>query len=541
MDQRPHEDKGNVPGGFPRLSESESVEYDALTELFLGDAELAPKPASVGARTGRTEPPARPARPVASEGGAAPRAVVGASPESVRVEAVLLGHLPVRASIWVRQYASAVAGGMGRPVGLLRVGPEVSSVELVGPGSGELAAAGGEPAGSLEAALRLAGGLTDRWIVRVDETAEPGLAECGAVDEVTILTGADEAAVVASYRLVKSLAASWDKAFGEDGGPTLGLAIMGASGEQALAASEKLERAAEAFLNRAIRVTARVPKIGVSSAATLYRGNESGGAGELLNLLKGGAEAPLRIVTADWRPSETPAEEMLEAIEFELDGEQGDEAGVEGTELGEAEPDGAGVETGGTPEPAAPAVVTRAVSDVAGKPIERAMGREPLRMASAAGEVIEAEEAEETAAAPSAAMGPAGDAVRAHAGDASGAALLGLTAIESRCPFAGGVELAADGEGRLHLIASERFGGEREAATQLLAASAWARAHLALLLRAEPALSQPTSDDPHEATMHLLTSDARAVRAILDGEVRVHLVTRVELGGRTGWVASELN
>ena len=39
--------------------------------------------------------------------------------------------------------------------------------------------------------------------------------------------GSDEAAVVASYRLVKSLAAGWDRAFGEDAGPTLGLAIMG--------------------------------------------------------------------------------------------------------------------------------------------------------------------------------------------------------------------------------------------------------------------------------------------------------------------------
>ncbi|MEZ6318343.1 MAG: hypothetical protein R3B49_06265 [Phycisphaerales bacterium] len=39
------------------MSDSDSGEYDALTELFLGDASLAPKPAAVGA--GRAGPSLR--------------------------------------------------------------------------------------------------------------------------------------------------------------------------------------------------------------------------------------------------------------------------------------------------------------------------------------------------------------------------------------------------------------------------------------------------------------------------------------------------
>lgn len=549
MDHGPDEQLARNPGGFLRLTDSDSGEYDALTELFLGDASLAPKPAAVGARGGRAEPPTRPVRPVVTEGGAAPKAFVEAA-AGVTVEAVLLGHLPVRASIWVRQYASAIATGLGRPVGLLRIGPEVSSVELVGPGADELAAAGGEPAGTLTEALRRTSGLTDRWIVRVDETAEPGLAECASVDEVTILTGSDEAAVVASYRLVKSLAAGWDRAFGEDAGPTLGLAIMGSSGEAALAASEKLERAAEAFLNRSIRVTARVPKIGVASAATMYRGNESPAAAELLELVKSAPATPMRIAPVDWRPAEAADEDLLQDIEFEADvNAESDVAWEPETILDDEEMAADGLveapEDAGD-EASEASVVTRPVFDVSAKRVERSFVREPVRVA--AGEEIEHVSVREVEAEGAAAEAAApvvieriDDAVLACESDASAAALLGLTALESRCPFAGSVDLAADEAGRLHLIARERFGGEREATTQLMAAASWARAHLALLLRAEPALSQPTADDPHEATMHLLTADARSVRAILDADVRVHLVTRVALGGRTGWVANELN
>ncbi|MEZ6318344.1 MAG: hypothetical protein R3B49_06270 [Phycisphaerales bacterium] len=428
----------------------------------------------------------------------------------------------------------------------------------MGPGADELAAAGGEPAGTLVEALRRTSGLTDRWIVRVDETAEPGLAECASVDEVTILTGSDEAAVVASYRLVKSLAAGWDRAFGEDAGPTLGLAIMGSSGEAALAASEKLERAAEAFLNRSIRVTARVPKIGVASAATMYRGNESPAAAEVLELVKSAPATAMRITPVDWRPAEAADEDLLQDIEFEAD-EHADtdeawepEAIVDEEEM--VADEAADELAEGREDAGEAAVVTRPVFDVSAKAIERSFVREPVRVASAMAAADEIEHVSVREVEPAAAKTPAAaeaaapvvieridDAVLACESDASAAALLGLTAIESRCPFAGNVDLAADEAGRLHLIARERFGGEREATTQLMAAASWARAHLALLLRAEPALSQPTADDPHEATMHLLTADARSVRAILDADVRVHLVTRVALGGRIGWVENELN
>lgn len=558
MDQRPTDEQPPTP--FPRLS-GDGGEYDALADLFLGDPELGPRPATVN--RARHAPPPIPT----PEGGPVPRS----TPEPARpavVEAVLLGHLPVRASIWVRQYASAVGSSLGRPVGLLRIGPEASSVELVGPGAERLAVSAEEPAEELGEALRRVAGMADRWIIRVEEAAEAGLAECEGVDEVTILTGSDEAAVVASYRLVKSLAAAWDQTFGSEAGPTLGLAIMGSSGEQALAAGEKLERAAAAFLNRPVRVTARVPKIGVSAAATVYRGAEALDARQLIAIIRAEPATPLRLAEDGWQeagaagettPSGVVAEEphaeaaapvsavltppepetsdagvigtveseAFEEIEFDT-GTQEDAAPGE-PEVGEAaessmadecEPD---LSEPHPPEPdlpepveAAPVIVTRRMDQVVPRRIER------------------------PAPQPARTPAPAADSVEASESDASLAGLIGLRPIETRCPYAGRVEMAVDGDGWLHLVIEEGRDGA-EAVSQLMAAQSWVRAHLSLLLRAEPLLAQPTSREAPEPMLHLLTRSARAARPLLDAEVRLHLVTRVSLGGRTGWVASELN
>ncbi|GJM18722.1 MAG: hypothetical protein DHS20C14_09350 [Phycisphaeraceae bacterium] len=534
MDERHGNDDNHDAPGFPRLSGGagggDGGDYDALAELFLGDPELGPAPATATGR--RMERPATviptqapvvpPMHERALEGGPAPRHVAEVETGERCVEVVVLGHLPVRASIWVRQYANSVGTALGRPVGLLRIGADASSVELIGPGAERLPLANAEPTANLESAVRSVAGLADRWIVRVDETAEPGLAESACVDEVTILTGSDEAAVVASYRLVKSLAAAWDKAFGAEGGPSLGLAIMGSSGEQALAAGEKLERAAASFLNRPVRVTARVPKVGVSSAATIYRGSEDADAEHVIGLIRAQEPTGLRLAEAegDALAGLEVAEGVLEEIEdagdagvTEPSGEIADDAGVaeeivfeaeddDGADFGhdarEDEPEEAAV----TP-PEQPMIVTRAVTDVTPRRLVPVSDPEPVR---ASGEVEGAELIE------------------------------GLGVLESECPYTPGVRLAADGAGRLHLVADDSDGSD-EAVRQLTAAGTWATAHLKLLRRAEPSLGEHAG----APVAHLLTNDAKRVRTLLDSEIRVHLVTRVTLGGQSGQVAVALN
>ncbi|MFI4897364.1 MAG: hypothetical protein ACIARR_06025 [Phycisphaerales bacterium JB059] len=110
---------------------------------------------------------------------------------------------------------------------------------------------------SIEEAIRDARGRCAHWVVRVDETEEPALIARDDIAEITVLTGADEAAIVASYRLMKSLASDRDRRLHDDEGPELRLAIMGSEHEQAMAAGEKLERAARAFLSRPVQVSAR--------------------------------------------------------------------------------------------------------------------------------------------------------------------------------------------------------------------------------------------------------------------------------------------
>ena len=420
--------------GFPRLSGHgpDGGEYDALAELFLGDPELGPSPA-MGGRGLRPETPrSMPPSEVASEGGPAPRHVAEVEPATRCVEAVLLGHLPVRASIWVRQYANAVGTTLNRPVGLVRMSTEGCSVELIGPGAERVPLEDTNPADDIEEAVRSVSALADRWIIRVDELDEESLAESSGIEEATILTGSDEAAVVASYRLVKSLAAAWDRAFGPDGGPELGLAIMGANGEQALAAGEKLERAAGSFLNRPVRVTARVPKVGVSSAATIYRGSDVVDFERVIEAIRSVEPAPLRLTDEAERalddaagPLDEPADAIVpedeeEEFVFEAEPEVEEPAATEPRENVDETPIAATEETPMTP-PEQPMIVTRPVPDIAPKRIEPA--------------------------ARSAVPSPA-------------SLIEGLCVLESECPYAAGVSLASDELGHLHLIADDADGSD---------------------------------------------------------------------------------
>jgi hypothetical protein len=495
-------------------------DYDALADLFLGDVpEASPHPA-------RPPEAARAPASLTTEGTAAraarpapAQADPSAAPAVRRpVEVVVLGHLPVRAAIWVRQYAGMVAEKAAAPVGLVRLQQQTLSIELVGPGVDRLASTldpSDHPAEAIETAAKLA----TRWIVRVDEPVEPALAEAPEVDAVTVLTGADEAAVVSSYRLIKSLTAAWEKR-GDDAEPDLRVAIMGAVGARATEAREKLDRAVGAFLQRPLDVLADAARIGSVASLALHRAASDLTAEQLLSLLTGedstsaeeSAPAGLRLTShdVDWRPSDRPAEPA--------DLDLGDDASKERNRVAS--------------EAAGPRAEPTAIA-----PAPAAM---PLATVPARARSVQAEP--KPAAAASA---PTGDGPRNAVENLRSLAAVigGLTTLEARCPHAPGVELAADAEGRLHLLATDVGADGDRMVDRLLSASAWARAHLALLLRAEPLLAQPSADPAvdSDAVLHLLTQTPSSTRALLEANLRVHLLVSVALGGRSGWVAHELN
>jgi hypothetical protein len=288
-------------------------------------------------------------------------------------------------------------------------------------------------------------------LVRVDEPAEAELAVSPSLDALRVLSGADDAAVVACYRKLKGLAAA-----AEDLGaalPAIALAMMGAERTKASDSHARIARAARAFLEAELAEPVIVERIGPTGATTIFRGPAELTPEQVVRALRASPSA--RDVSV--APRETRPEPRAE------------------------EPAACGpVGTGGSPSAAGPARRAWWISELVG----------------------------------------------------------GLRALESRCPGAERVELAADDEGRLHLVAA-RLADHPEvssarAVRDLVATAAWARAHAALLRRAEPSLV-----GEGEPSLHLVTDRRDDARALLGTAVRVHLVA-LATPGPLGLIAVSL-
>jgi hypothetical protein len=462
-------------------------DYDALADLFLAEepAPTASKPPNGakpenGAATRYPQPRLTLTRPELAprhigvpEPAASPalRLSLSAAPAGpAHVEGVIAGHLPVLGSAWVTQYARYEADQAKEPVALLRLEGDQVWLDVVLPAGSKpppgVAAAPGE---SLKAVAQRAAFLWRRWLVRVDQPAESDLLAIEGLSSVALLTGADDAAVVASYQLIKNLAS----VAGEAAPPPLRLVVMGAADPKAGEAEQSLTRAAATFLRTSIESTARVGKIGSAMAVQVYRGPATLEIFDLLAIIRatrGVGDAP-RIAV---------------------------------------------------PKSAAPPAI--AIPKLESNKAAAPNGRAP-RIA-------------QSPAAPSPAAIPLMVAVPQSRTSADPVALRipGLSGLGIDCPYAKGVELASAADGSLHLIAGADGAPIAEASQRLLTAAAWASAHAKLLLAAAPSLK--SAADP---ILHVLTSDAKQARGLLDTGLRVHLATRVELAGQVAWAMADLN
>lgn len=267
-------------GSFHVADEHARTEYDALADLFLAsDAARDPKPVTYPSRATQGGPALRLADQLDLPAASTPLVDEPATPEALTVEAMVLGHLPVLGAAWVTQYAKHVAEERRSAVALLRVHEGQAWIDVVMPRTAQarpqsrLGGGQDEPA-TLEAALQQASRECSHWLVRVDEIAELDLVALPFLTRVTLLTGADDAAVVASYRTIKNLSRSLDSTHAADAAPpSLKLAIMGADEAKASEAESKLRKAAAAFLQNELEPAAKVAKIGGSSTLALYRGH----------------------------------------------------------------------------------------------------------------------------------------------------------------------------------------------------------------------------------------------------------------------------
>lgn len=235
---------------------------DDLAELFIGG--------DLGAEALDTDDRPRAGVPFAREPEPA---------ERVEIEAIITGHLPVRGAVWVRAYAAQVARGDGGPVALVRVTPERTSVELVG------SSVDAEPVTDIETAIRAAGCGSTHWLLHFDELDQVSLLRSGEIDRVTVLSGADEPAIVGAYRLIKTMADGGDQVEG------VGVAIVGADPANTARASERLVNATRQFLGLSLEIRPHVPRVKSASVALLGDSDRRYEPAEVLEMI---AERPGR-------------------------------------------------------------------------------------------------------------------------------------------------------------------------------------------------------------------------------------------------------
>lgn len=426
-------------------------DYDALTDLFLSDGGPAVKPRTVATLKLTSNADQR-----SSSQAESPQApATSRAHHELVIEGLILGHLPVLGAAWVAQYAKHLAESTHEPIALVRLqGGQISIDIVTGRGSGDRVSGIESERETLDEALAAARMLASRWLVRVDDTSEPDLLALDGLAAVTLLTGADDAAIVSSYRTMKGLCSLTKE--GESHAPAFNLAIMGAADDKAAVAEAKIRRAAMTFLGRDVDATARVAKIGAGSATPLFRGEWTGGLAGALSAIR----------------SARPA------------------------------------------EPSAPAAHPTFTTQSAPFPVvPHAAPQHVTRPA-----LIEPK----TSAAP----GPiTGAQPTVHESDASTVLPDGLLALDCSCPPVPAVRLAQATDGSLHLVAPIGADGVRD----LLAAASWAAEHAKLLSLAFPSLAMSAVQSG--PTLHMLTTDARTARPLLDTAVRVHLV--VACGGST--------
>lgn len=169
---------------------------------------------------------------------------------ATRCEALWLGHVPGLANPWVGQYAHRVAQQSDRAVLLIRLDAERLNLERYDPGGASPADrdAFSEPLmdpADLDGTLRRAARSLPTVLLHADANAPPeAIALLQRASIWTLLTGTDQAALVAGYRLLKQ---QFD-ALGAGDLPAVRFLLLGTRPAQATTAASKLAATVERFL-----------------------------------------------------------------------------------------------------------------------------------------------------------------------------------------------------------------------------------------------------------------------------------------------------
>lgn len=557
--------------------------YDTLASMFLTDDRSEPSP--------KTPDRDRTAAPV---------------------EALIVGHLPVRASLWLTPYAATRARAAGTTA-MVRLDGDEPMVQ-VHRGLDDQPPA--SACRSLRETILQIGNDAKLWLVRPSLQTHPEDLLATRPDRVTILSSSDQVAVVHAYRVVKEL---WEAAQHLDCDmPEVGLAILGSDASAADSVVERVNRTTEEQLGLAVRLHLCMPAMDATVRASCLRS------------FPGLGRPALRDVRAWIREAATPREReaVEEAVQATAEHEQA-AAVEESVAQAQRAQDQAAEQRERVAERTAhhqietPAREINAEPTVAMRPTVDAMGPEPSSFsreeegpASRKRRVVEVEAPERSASPaeeaaedePVEAIEPptpladfiAGVGMETGQGkqrsdddgeteqvklspkpgaeareqretqrnEADGRSpredsphgaeafeskpmtdqpaepskngepiplaehVPGLRPMPARCPDHAHVELAADEDGNLHLLAKPHD------LRNLMTVETWATAHRDLLAMACPNVGLAARPIVH---YHVFTSDPLSVADLHRSKVSLHLLAPVTVEGRQGWFATALN
>lgn len=420
-----------------------------------------------------------------------------AKPACRRIDVLVLGHLPGMGGTWAAQHAHAAAQQLKSPVCLLRLSGNELVLDLIWPDDARLASF--PTCTDAAAAIRLAAQHAGAWLLRVQTADEAALREWfanpaaattsdSAVDRVRLLTGADDAAIIAAYGRLKA----WHAAAPHGFARLARVTIVEPDAARAAAAESRLRKAAASFLDTELAPTERLGAMRPVRMTTLYCGPfESGARGVLTLIRRISADVPQTTLAS------TPGDVAAERATTDGGGSH---------PLAVAHPD-----SSNTPNTnAAPAGKAPASPSTTGRVLAEATAPRPK--SGAASHV-----------APSAyhaIHSPTADQIIAMIARSAGVDT--LRAAPTACPWAPAIVLAVDAYGEAHAIAFARDEAHVSlAAVDLLTASRWCTEHASLLAMAGVT---PRASD---TTLHLITTAPAAARRLADTGLRVHAAVRV--------------
>ena len=222
------------------------------------------------------------------------------------IDLLLLGHLPVQGNLWSIPYVGReLQGGSGV---LIRIHEEAVDFVVVGDCETDIS-----QCETLEDALDRVGSSIKSWMVQPPSDADANSLLHSNADRITLLSGADQAAVVGAYRLLKGVVLA---SGGDVSAPAMNLVIVGTAERAAKDAANRIVQTAHHQLGVQLSVGQSLPTMGsasrIASQATFQH---TGSVAEIINRIRLASQSmPTELTEPSIPLTDRPVSEMEEDV-----------------------------------------------------------------------------------------------------------------------------------------------------------------------------------------------------------------------------------